>query len=49
MLTTTVELFLDKYKLLEPKNNIIVAFSGGYDSMCLLDIMKKLAPNSGTF
>lgn len=44
MLTTTVELFLDKYKLLEPKNNIIVAFSGGYDSMCLLDIMKKLAP-----
>ncbi len=43
MLKDTVELFLEKYDLLKPKNNILVAFSGGYDSMCLLDIMKKLA------
>ena len=42
MIKDTVELFLDKYELLKPKNNIIVAFSGGYDSMCLLDIMKQL-------
>lgn len=43
MLTRTVELFLEKYDLLKPKNNIIVAFSGGYDSICLLNIMKYLA------
>ncbi len=42
MLKKTVELFLEKHKLLNAKNNIIVAFSGGYDSMCLLDIMMKL-------
>src|SRR5574344_1681629 len=36
-----VELFLSKYKI---KGNILVAFSGGYDSMCLLDIISKLAP-----
>ena len=39
----TVELFLKKHNLLIPKNNIIVAFSGGFDSMCLLNIMKQIA------
>ncbi len=43
MLIEIVKSFLEKYDLLKPKNNILVAFSGGYDSMCLLDIMKKLA------
>ena len=43
MLVDTVELFLDKYNLLNSKNNIIVAFSGGYDSMCLLDVVKILS------
>lgn len=43
MIIDTVRLFLEKYDLLRPKNNIIVAFSGGYDSMCLLDILKKLS------
>ena len=43
MIIDAVELFLEKYNLLKPKNNIIVAFSGGYDSMCLLDVMKELA------
>lgn len=43
MIIDTVELFLDQYNLLLPKNNIIVAFSGGYDSLCLLDIMKQLS------
>ncbi len=41
----TVELFLKKYDL--TKENIIVAFSGGYDSMCLLDILKKLSLKHG--
>lgn len=47
MIIDTVELFLEKYDLLKPKNNIITAFSGGYDSMCLLDVMKHLARKHG--
>ena len=43
MIKETVKLFLEKYNLLQPKNNIIVAFSGGYDSMCLLHIMMQLS------
>lgn len=38
-----VEQFLQKYYLLEKNNSVIVAFSGGYDSMCLLDIINKLS------
>lgn len=44
MLIDTVKSFLEKYDLLKPESNILIAFSGGYDSMCLLDIMQKLAP-----
>ena len=47
MLKKTVELFLEKYNLLDAKNNIIVAFSGGYDSMCLLHIMMELKRKYG--
>ena len=43
MIKETVKLFFVKYELLKPKNNIIVAFSGGYDSMCLLHIMMQIA------
>ena len=43
MIEKNVELFLAKYNLLKPKNNILVAFSGGYDSMCLLHVMKCIA------
>ena len=39
MITEQVKNFLTKYQL---SNNFIVAFSGGYDSMCLLDILNKL-------
>ena len=39
----TVELFIKKYNLQEEK--IIAAFSGGIDSMCLLDICRKLNLN----
>ncbi len=43
MIEAHVELFLKKYNLLYPENNILVAFSGGYDSMCLLNIMRKIS------
>ncbi|MDR1167492.1 MAG: tRNA lysidine(34) synthetase TilS [Heliobacteriaceae bacterium] len=35
-----IELFLDKYRLREKR--ILAAFSGGWDSMCLLDVLTKL-------
>lgn len=42
-ITEIIELFLKTRNLFD--KNIIVAFSGGYDSMCLLDIVKKLGCN----
>ncbi len=41
MISNTVEEFLKKYKLLD--KTLIVAFSGGYDSMCLLHILQNLS------
>jgi len=41
MISKTVEAFLEKYHLTNSK--ILVAFSGGYDSMCLLHVLKKLS------
>jgi len=41
MITETVETFLEKYNL--KNSNILVAFSGGFDSMCLLHVLKKLS------
>lgn len=35
----TVEKFLDRYALLKPKSTFMVGFSGGADSLCLLDIL----------
>ena len=40
-----IKLFLNKYNLDKPEYIYIVAFSGGYDSMCLLDCLKKISPN----
>lgn len=37
-----IELFLQKYKLNNPNEIYIVAFSGGFDSICLLNSLKKL-------
>ena len=36
-----VENFIKKYKI---NGEVIIGFSGGADSMCLLDVMQKLAP-----
>jgi len=36
-----VELFIQNYDI---KGTVLVAFSGGYDSTCLLDVLSKLAP-----
>lgn len=40
MINTILE-FIDKYKL--ENKTVIVAFSGGYDSMCLLDLLNKIS------
>ena len=42
MISKRVDAFLEKYNL--SNCHILVAFSGGYDSMCLLDVLKKIAP-----
>lgn len=34
--------FLEKYDLLSHEKALLVGFSGGYDSICLLDILSKL-------
>ncbi len=41
----TVKNFLEKYNLDKPKNVYIVAFSGGFDSMCLLNCLKIITKN----
>ena len=44
-ITEKVKTFLEKNQLLKKDAPILVAFSGGFDSMCLLDIVKKLTDN----
>ena len=41
----TIEKFLIKYNLNKPENIFLVAFSGGYDSMCLLNVLKNIVKN----
>ena len=41
----TVKSFLQKYDLDKPDLTYLVAFSGGYDSMCLLHALKKITKN----
>lgn len=43
----TVQKILEKYVALNPKTTIIVGFSGGWDSMCLLHIVKQLSDKYG--
>jgi tRNA(Ile)-lysidine synthase len=44
---TTVKNTLEKYVSLSPQTTVIVGFSGGWDSMCLLHIVKKLSEEYG--
>ena len=44
-ITEKVKYFLEKYDLLDFEKPILIAFSGGYDSMCLLDILCKFRKN----
>lgn len=38
-----VEKFLDEYNLKKPEKTFLVGFSGGCDSLCLLDILNELS------
>lgn len=42
-----VENFLDKFDLKNPQNSLLVGFSGGCDSLCLLDILNGLSQKYG--
>lgn len=41
----TITTFLKKYNIDKPKDIYLVAFSGGFDSMCLLNALKNCAKN----
>ncbi len=41
--------FLKKYNFLKSSKKIIIAFSGGYDSLCLLDVLYKEFNNDISF
>ncbi|MDY6311210.1 MAG: tRNA lysidine(34) synthetase TilS [Cyanobacteriota bacterium] len=41
----TVKLFLAKYALDNPEKTYLVAFSGGFDSMCLLHALRRICDN----
>lgn len=38
-----IEKFLDEYGIKNSENTFLVGFSGGYDSMCLLDILNEFS------
>ena len=42
MIKEVISKFIDEHNL--TNKTVIVGFSGGYDSMCLLDVMQKLVP-----
>lgn len=42
-----VEKFLNEFDLTKPEKTFLVGFSGGYDSLCLLDILKQFSEKYG--
>ncbi len=42
MLETIVTTYIDKHQLLPPSGEVIVAVSGGADSLCLLHLLNQL-------
>lgn len=42
-----VEKFLDEFGLKSADNNFLIGFSGGYDSLCMLDILNELSRKYG--
>lgn len=42
-----VKNFLKKYGLFEETKTFVVGFSGGYDSMCMLDILNRISQKAG--
>lgn len=42
-----VKKFLKKYDLFSAEKTFLIGFSGGYDSMCMLDILKRIAQKTG--
>ena len=38
---------IDRYRMIEPEDRILVALSGGPDSTCLLDVLLRLSSQSG--
>lgn len=40
-----VENFLKKYGIFDKGKTVLIAFSGGYDSLCLLDVLHKIGLN----
>src|SRR6266581_9636387 len=42
MLETIVTTYIDKHQLLPPRGEVIVAVSGGADSLCLLHLLNRL-------
>jgi len=42
-----VKLFLEKYNLVSSKQPLLVGFSGGYDSTCLLEVLASLSLKYG--
>lgn len=38
-----VKSFLKKYELLDAEKTFVVGFSGGYDSMCMLDVLNRIS------
>lgn len=42
-----IKKFLKKYDLLQNEKTFVVGFSGGYDSMCMLDILHRISKTIG--